>query len=249
MSNFSNIGFKADTIDEYSDLGIKVIDTGTRKEFDGGAYAYCQDPSGAEVWLQVTSASKDIGLNPYFRGESKRLVSLLHEVKQEDKILGYTVKAWADPQDSSSGDSGLYPFTFEIINGAEYTSILYPQNITIQLSAFPQGFSIYNNEEDFHSSSDGNFAVHSFVPQSSLFEDEGTDSPYGFLTGTNREYKKVKNEMSSNFFYSFLIDTLGGEMDVVIDANLIDEPPSVGGVIQGVFWLVGSFVDEPQIME
>lgn len=203
MSNFSNIGFKIDTIEKYSDLGIEVIDNGIRKEFDEGAYAYCQDPSGAELWLEVTSVSEDVGLNPYFRGESKRIVSLLHKVEKEDNILGYTVKAWAAPQDSHQADSGLYPFTFEVINGAEYKSILYPQNITIQLSAFPQDFSIYDNEEDFHGNSDGNFAVHSFVPQSGLFEDEGTNSPYGFLTGTIQKYKKVKNEMTSNFFYFF----------------------------------------------
>ncbi|MNF19500.1 hypothetical protein D3C80_2243580 [compost metagenome] len=43
--------------------------------------------------------------------------------------------------------------------------------------------------------------------------------------------------------------TLGGEIDVVIDKELVNRELIVGGIISGSFWLSAKFLDEPVIKE
>ncbi|MNJ65593.1 hypothetical protein D3C77_616120 [compost metagenome] len=43
--------------------------------------------------------------------------------------------------------------------------------------------------------------------------------------------------------------TLGGEIDVVIDKELVNSELIVGGIISGSFWLSAKFLNKPVIKE
>jgi hypothetical protein len=44
-------------------------------------------------------------------------------------------------------------------------------------------------------------------------------------------------------FWWALVESYGGIYDVVIDAELVEDAPRVGGVVNGTFWLSGRVLD------
>ncbi len=74
-------------------------------------------------------------------------------------------------------------------------------------------------------------------------EDESLDlnavRPIAIFAGVIKEFELKKNALSGNNFYWFLVDTLGGETDVVADIKLVPIEPQIGGVVSGQFWLSG----------
>ncbi|MNN72218.1 hypothetical protein D3C81_1882320 [compost metagenome] len=61
------------------------------------------------------------------------------------------------------------------------------------------------------------------------------------------ETKKIINELSGRSFIWSLVKTLGGEIDVVTDEELISNEIKVGGIISGSFWLSGKFISSPEL--
>lgn len=80
----------------------------------------------------------------------------------------------------------------------------------------------------------------------SVFEPEQTCK--ALLTGHVLETELKVNEKTGHSFYWALIDTLHGQMDVVVDPNCLKyykcNPPKVGGIIGGTFWLSGRIMSE-----
>ena len=71
-----------------------------------------------------------------------------------------------------------------------------------------------------------------------------TPQAYGIFTGHVVEAAKRQNELSGHFFYWSLVDSLGDLFDVVIDPELVQNEPKVGGVLSGSFWLSGRLVTQ-----
>jgi hypothetical protein len=52
--------------------------------------------------------------------------------------------------------------------------------------------------------------------------------------------------LTGEYFYSFLVDTLGGEVDVVAGTEFFENEPVRNGVVQGQFWLSGQLLNAPE---
>ena len=63
--------------------------------------------------------------------------------------------------------------------------------------------------------------------------------PIGKFAGEIKEFDLRTNQLSGENFYRFLIETLGGEIDVVADPKFVPEEPKIGGIVSGQFWLSG----------
>lgn len=92
------------------------------------------------------------------------------------------------------------------------------------------------------------FAAESFIPSGLFHVGEGS-SPRAeaIFTGRIIETSEILNEQSKNKFTWVLIKTLGGEIDVVIDHELVTKELRVGGILSGSFWLSAKFIDEPKV--
>jgi len=121
------------------------------------------------------------------------------------------------------------------------------------LTAFASNdFVIFADEAAYDASqqSELKYAAKSFVPVG-LFafdaENESVDlsivRPIGKFTGEIKEYELKTNELSGEKFYWFLIDTFGGEVDIVADVKLISGEPNIGGIVSGQFWLSGRITE------
>jgi hypothetical protein len=254
MSNFSNIGFHIKSEHEYYNLAEKIYGIGKIEEVNSGKYIVYSDSSGAELWLQVDKKNSLIGMNPHYNGSSKRLVCLTEVIQKPDSILDGAFHCWANPTEQNNPDSGEYPFVFDLPNAKTIDEINFPCNFEIQLSAFAQEISLYNSEDEFNSkqTTEIKFAPLSFIPMG-LFKPEGesTEPPeaLGMFTGIIKDFDIKQNSFTKNHFYWFLVNTLGGEIDIVADPILIIDKPKLNGIIQGQFWLSGILYNQPYIFK
>jgi len=218
-----------------------------------GFYLKFADASGAEIWVQGNFEQELIGFNPHFAGKSKRRVGLTRTIERESSELDGGFHAWAESGEDKIVDSGEYPFVFDVPDFRTIEKINFPQIREIQLTAFASNdFKIYKSEKDYYDAQDSEpkFASKSFIPSGLFTPDEEAAAskpprPIGIFAGEIKEFELKTNELSNEKFHWFLVETLGGEVDVVADAKLISIEPNIGGIVSGQFWLSGRINGAP----
>ena len=251
MSNFSNIGFNVTTQEEFQRLLNKAYRTSNTIKVDEGAYSIYTDNSGAELYIQFDKANTCIGVNPHFKGISKRTVCLINSLERPESEFDGAFHCWAAPLEVNNPDSGAYPFIFDLPDFRTIGQIGFPKNYDIQLTAFAQELSIYNSEKEYHDSqkTELRWVIQSFVPDGLFsFEEKDSNPPpaTGMFTGVIKQFERKRNELTKEEFYWLLVDTLGGETDVVADIRFFERAPVVKGIVQGVFWLSGQLINAPK---
>lgn len=212
-----------------------------------GFYLKFSDASGAEIWLQGNFEQELIGFNPHYAGKSRRRVGLTNAIERESSELDGGFHAWASPTDEAVETSGEYPFVFDVPDFRLNDDLKLPRVCEIQLTAFASNeFEIFESEESYYNSSNNELkmASKSFIPSGLFLPDEKATPiepprPIGIFAGEIKEFELKTNQLSGNEFYWFLIETLGGEIDVVADGKLISSAPNIGGIVSGQFWLSG----------
>ena len=247
MGDLSNIGFTIDTEEEFISLIEKSFETASQIEVPWGFYIHFIDSSGAELWTQLNLDGEYIGFHPHFHGISRRVVALTRQIESEESELDGMFHAWANPIELTEPESGDYPFVFNVPDMKVLDKMDYPQNVEIQLTAFATDLEFYPNEDDYYGSQDEElqFAVESFMPIGLFEEDEEGENPepYSVFSGVVQQSEIRTNEMTGEKFYWMLVNTLGGEIDVVASRELCDQLPNPLSIIQGQFWLSGRILD------
>jgi hypothetical protein len=247
MSNLTDIGFPVRGEQDINEMIMQVLGNVVEIRCHNGFYLRFSDKSGAELYLQGNPEQELIGFNPHFAGKSRRKVALTQAIERDSSELDGGFHAWANPP-NETGETGDYPFVF---NSPDFRAVHlheFPVTVEIQLSAFASNdFKIFANEQSYYESQENEpkFAAKSFVP-SGLFAAVENDSidlstvhPIGIFAGEIKEFERKTNTHTSEDFYWFLIETLGGETDVIADVKLITEEPKIGGIVSGQFWLSG----------
>ncbi len=249
MSNLSDIGFPV-----HNEQDVNVLITETIKYVESikcpqGFYLRFADASGAEIYLQGNPDQELIGFNPHFDGESRRAVGLERKIERDSSELDGGFYAWANPTNETI-ESGEYPFIFDVPDFRLAEINDFPAIREIQLTAFASNdFKIFADEKEFRADENWNqTATKSFMP-SGLFlpDDQKTEiespRPIGIFAGEIKRFELKTNELSNENFYWFLVETLGGEVDVVADVKLVPVEPQIGGIVSGQFWLSGKILD------
>lgn len=245
MSNLSDIGFPVQ-----SEQDVNVLITETIKYVESircpnGFYLRFSDASGAEIYLQGNIEQELIGFNPHFDGKSRRKVRLTKAIERDSSELDGGFQAWANP----TLESGEYEFVFDVPNFRLYNEIDFSQTQEIQLTAFASNdFKVFSNEAAFYYRQDAEtqmsansfFSSGLFLTRDSLIATESA-RPIGIFAGEIKEFELKTNELSEANFYWFLVETSGGEVDIVADVKLVPIEPNIGGIVSGQFWLSGKF--------
>ncbi len=252
MSNLSDIGFPVQ-----NEQDVNVLITETIKYVESircpqGFYLRFSDESGAEIYLQGNVEQELIGFNPHFDGKSKRKVGLTKIVERDSSELDGGFQAWANPNDNAK--SGEYEFVFEVPDFRTIGEIDFPKISEIQLTAFASNdFKVFSNEVDFYYVQDAEtqMLANSFFASGMFLTRDNTEPiesprPIGILSGEIKECELKTNKLSGENFYWFLVETLGGEVDVVADVKLVPNEPKIGGIVSGQFWLSGKLVNLPE---
>ncbi len=253
MSNLSDIGFPVRGDEEINEMLMSVLNHASEVRCPPrGFYLKFSDRSGAEIWLQGNLDQELIGFNPHFAGKSRRTVALTQKIERESSDLDGGFYAWANPSDETNPESGEYPFVFDVPDFRAIPELQLPQTVEIKLTAFASNdLKIYDDEQQFYDGQEDEikFASKSFVP-TGLFAVEGAEKtedlsaarPIGKFSGEVKEFALKTNALTGEKFYWFLIETLGGEIDVVADFKYVEAEPRNGSIITVQAWLSGRIV-------
>jgi hypothetical protein len=255
MSNLSDIGFP---VKSEQDVNQVIMDILNHLESipcpPHGFYFRFADRSGAEIYLQTNSAQEILGFNPAFAGKSRRKVGLTKKIERDTSPLDGAFHGWAEPAENDFEASGAYPFVFDVPDFRTKENTDLTEIKEIGLTAFASSdFQVFGSGEDFDSGrGEGQkFASRSFIPSGLFSFDENGESveitppqAHGILTGEIKEFERRTNEFTGTGFYWFLIETFGGEADIVADIDLVRSEPKVGGIVRGSFWLSGKLIEE-----
>lgn len=238
-NHFSTLGFRVRSEDDFVALAREAAETATPLECPGGCYLRWACGSGAELWLQVDRDGEFIGMNPHFEGESAVRVGLTGRITREvATALDRAFHGWADPA-GDDPESGCYPFIFDAPDGRLHDGLGLPLTAQARIAAFAHEVSLFASPEAHAEGQEGEvkFASKSFIP-SGLFGPPG-DAALAVFTGHIVAAGDRRNGLTGELFGWALVETLGGVFDIVMDPELIAEPPRVGGVLSGSFWLSG----------
>lgn len=249
MSNLSDIGFPTPDEQAINEMIMHVLEVAKPEKVARGFYLIYTDRSGAEIYLQGNTEQELIGFNPHFAGKSRFTVGLTNSIERDSSALDGGFHAWANPSAEDAEISGEYPFVFDVPDFRAVEIAEFPRIAEIQLTAFASNdFQIFAGEEAYQAAQESElkYASKMFVPVGLFAVDEKNGSldlsvvrPVGKLAGEIREFELRTNELSGETFYWFLVDTLGGAADVVVDPKYVPAEPKPGGIVSGTFWLSG----------
>ncbi|MEZ5345418.1 MAG: hypothetical protein R2681_07680 [Pyrinomonadaceae bacterium] len=254
MSNLSDIGFPVKSDKDVNDILMKVMQELTQIPCPPrGFYYLFSDESGAELFLQADSAQDMIGFNPAFWGKSRRQIGLTKGIERDTSELDGAFYGWANPRNKENpGEAGEHQIVFDVPDFRLHEKIVLPKTADVQLTAFASNdFRIFESEDDYFDSQSGEkeLPVRSFAA-SALFglgqaEENAEEIPpqaHGMISGEIKEFGIRTNGFTHQPFYWFLIETLGGEIDVVADPKFVTAEPAAGQIISGSFWISGKIL-------
>jgi hypothetical protein len=250
MSTLSDIGFPTPDEQAVNDMIMHVLEVAKPEKCERGFYIVYSDESGAEIFLQGNLQQELIGFNPHYAGKSRRKVGLKKAIERESSELDGGFEAWANPIDEDGEISGEYPFVFDAPDFRAINDLQFQRIAELQLTAFASNdFKIFQSQSDYEKSQIGEaqLAAKSFIPTGMFLPDEKATPiepprPVGMFAGEIKEYELKTNQLSGEKFYWLLVETYGGEIDVVADPKLIVDEPKIGGIVSGQFWLSGRVI-------
>ena len=247
-SHFSTIGLPVNDQAEFAALADRMGPLATPEEVEDGVYWRWLSPCGAEVWLQANNENELVGMTPCFAGKARIRVLLTDHIhRADDTPLEGAFRGWADPMEDSP-ESGAYPFVFDVVDYGKYSRIPLPAIVTAQVAAFAHEITIHPNLEAYNASQTGEvkFASQSFIPSGLFLPDGESTAPprsTAIFTGHVLAAETKTNSLTGAIYYWALVETLGGSFDVVVDPELCEGAPVIGGVLTGSFWLCGRLIE------
>jgi hypothetical protein len=246
-SHLSCIGVPVYEQADFVVLANRVGPLATPIEMDEGVYWRWSSECGAELWLQTNTDNELIGMTPFFFGNAcVRLRLTAHVARPGDTPLEGAFHGWADPSEDDL-DSGAFPFVFDVVDYCNYNGVTLPSIVNAQIAAFAHEISVYPTLDEYNASQTGElkFASQSFIPSGLFLSEDNASEPPGstaFFTGHVVATELKTNRLTGAKYYWALVETLGGSFDVVIDPELCETAPVVGGVLSGSFWLCGRLI-------
>jgi hypothetical protein len=242
-NSYSTIGVQVHSDAEFVELARRAATEGEALVTARGAYGRLTDTSGAELWVQVVDGDL-VGLAPHFAGDTAFRLRVAERIQRgTDSPLDGAFYAFA-PLDDEAGledDLGTFPVVFDIPDGGAHDDLVLPAVIDVQLAAFAHGAE-FHRDDDAYRASQGDemtFAVESFIPSGTFVEGDNPPSAMAILTGRVLDTRELTNGWSGATFRWARVRTLGGELDVVADPEIVTGEATVGGVVQGEFWISG----------
>ena len=247
-SHLTSLGFLVTTEKDFRHYVFAASEFGQKLESPNGSYTVWALGNGIELWVQTNLHRRILGMKPHFSGHSRMKVGLSRRIVRSDQsILDGALYASADPQDEKA-ESGTYPFVFDLPDYDLHNDVAIPGSATIQLAAFAHELQGFESEGAYETvqGSDVRFATESFIP-SGLFTPGsrgGREQPVAqaIFSGRVLVTQILTNPVTSQRFYWARVHTLGGEVDVVADPQVVQGKVVKGGIIRGTFWLSGRLV-------
>jgi hypothetical protein len=248
-SYMTALGFPVTTEKDFRHYVFAASEFGRKIEAPDGSYTLWEPGNGIELWVQTNLHKRIIGMNLHFSGHSRMKVGLTRRiVKIGQSILDGALYAWADPQ-THEPESGYYPFVFDVPDYDLHNDVRVPGLATVQLAAFAHELQGFEDAAAYMAvqGNSANLAEKSFIP-SGLFRpgpQGGVREPplaQAIFSGHVLVTQILINPVTDQRFYWARVRTLGGEVDIVADPQVVRGKVIRAGIIKGSFWLSGRLV-------
>ncbi|MCF7788991.1 MAG: hypothetical protein K9N47_22895 [Prosthecobacter sp.] len=214
-----------------------------------GTYLQWRSTCGAELWLQIDRNREYAGINPHFHGPARMRVGLTAYMPSETpSVLDGSFHGWSEPAVAAESNemTGTYPFVFDAPDASVHRNQTLPIIGEVQIAAFAHEIALFEDEATFYAAQTEDslkMAAESFIP-SGLFGDREGTKARGLFVGKILAVEHKTNSLTNISYWWALVQTLGGQFDVVIDPALVERQPVVGGLVQGSFWLSGRILSD-----
>lgn len=205
--------------------------------------------NGAELWAQAAHDGHIMGLDPHYSGNTRLRVRLMRHVQQPgDSHLEGCFYCWVNPRDDEP-EGGQYPFVFRAPEFGMYRTFALPVIREVQVAAIARRLDAFPDDDAFYASQNtigARFAAESFIPFG-LFQTETDEAPpfrpQAIFAGHILDTSLLTNPATGLHFYWARVRTSGGEIDVVVDPEVLSGILIPGGVANGSFWLSGRIIE------
>jgi hypothetical protein len=238
-THFSTIGLSIGSDEELLELVERVMSDAERHATPQGTYLRWADPCGAELWIQLNDENQLIGVNPHFGGRSRVRVLLTDRIDTgSPSVLDGRFHGWADPARAEAEQSGAYPFLFDAPDAVCHAALDLPGEFDVQVAAFAHDIHVYASPKAFEASQtrDAWHTSRSFMPSGMRGGDMRAEA---IFTAHVVRAERRTNKLTGSDFIWCLANCVGGTFDIVVDLELLSEPPPVNAVVTGTFWLSG----------
>lgn len=247
MSNLSDIGFPTPDEQSVNQIIMQALEGAKVSECPAGLYLTFSDPSGAAIFLQGNFEQELIGFNPHFVGASRRSVMLTRKIERDSSPMDGGFFAEHVRGDDAADDFPSHGFVFDVPDFRAVDGDDFPRLAEIQLTAFGSNdFAVFANFGEYQDAQHSDFEVAvrmfaavGFGPGDA---DDSSPRPVAKLAGVVISSEKRTNQTTGADFHAILVDTLGGEIDVVIDPRYVTTDIVPGSIVSGTFWLSGRVV-------
>ena len=250
-SNLSSLGFDVPDAAAMRELVMLAATEGEPFDVAVGRYVRWSPGAGAELWVQIDRSGAIIGFNPHLAGSPGfrvRIESWVDRPGAND--LDGAATGWAIERPDADGQvgnaEGLYPFVFDSPDLRRFRGLQLPAEVDLQVAAVARELTVFTDEAAL-AASGSMFASRSFIP-SGMFRPGGEtiDPPdaYAIFTGHVLTAEERMNPQGGPFRV-LRVSTLGGEMDVAADPEILTTIPTPGSIVTGSFWLSGRIAGNP----
>jgi hypothetical protein len=113
--------------------------------------------------------------------------------------------------------------------------------VTLQVAAFAHDVRCWGSAADFEAAKAAatpdapRFPLPSLVPAPAV--GDAPPPADATITGRVSSFARLTNSETERVFFHVVVDTVGGTFDVVLDPELCEREPVLGGIVEGHFWL------------
>ncbi len=194
------------------------------------------DRSGARLSLTRLPSGAIQCVTPSFAGTSRLTVVAGsfsdHECPYEAPLL---VEAVDD-----TGEM-VYPLALQLEDVAIWREALEPgERVDLNVTAFAERIDVFADEAAYRASGTL-MAVQSLIPSGMFLlggaEGDSRVTPRALINGTVRSAARLVNTLTGLEFVHVCVESYAAVYDIVVDPADLDDPPAVGSIVSGQFWL------------
>lgn len=242
-SHLTTLGFLVTTEQDFRHYVFQASEFGQKIVSEHGSYTLWTPGRGIELWVQTNVHRKLLGMNPHFSGRARMRMRLTMRIpRYEQSRLDGAFYGWVEARQD---DQQAFPLVFDLPDYDTYHDLELPTISMVQLTGFALSVTGYANEEAFRAAQQDSVAKHAIEYISAASFPDAKRRGYGqlpaqaILSGHVLASEMIMNPVTEQRFYWARVRTMGGELDVVADPQVVQGRLVRGGILCGSFWLSG----------
>ncbi len=230
--HMASIGFPVKDAIQFTNLALNTIKEGEKTPLNGEFFHKLKINDGIEL-LAISQKGKIACFKPYFKSTSTLKVKLSNKFRSGD--CGFEKKVMAHTLGNE------IPFLFDFAYFHKVPKKIDSSKVyNLHLTAFTNNLEVFKDKKEFEKVY-SNFATTFFIPSGTFYpnSDKPRNDSEAIFAGEIQDTKVITNLRTKKEIRWIKILTEIGNVDVVYDESELKVKPEKGGIIYGVYWLIG----------